>query len=85
MVFVEPFHRLFTLDNINLSYPYALVERVTTCKTVLVSLVFRWLTSIAWNIIYSGVIPFLILSLWLAVARSSAHKVQVTLLGFLIA
>lgn len=25
---VEPFHRMFSLDNINLQYPHTLVERV---------------------------------------------------------
>jgi diacylglycerol diphosphate phosphatase/phosphatidate phosphatase len=82
---MEPFHRMFTLDNINLHYPHALVERVSVSKTVLIMLEIHWLTGIAWNIIYAGVIPFLVLSLWLAAARSSAHKVQVTLLGFFIA
>jgi len=66
---MEPFHRMFTLNNINLHYPYALVERVP----------------VSWNIVFAGVIPFIVLSLWLAVSRSSAHKVQVTLLGFFIA
>lgn len=26
--FVEPFHRMFTLDNVSLQYPHAAVERV---------------------------------------------------------
>lgn len=76
---------MFTLDNINLQYPYALVERVPVGKIFSINLELHWLTSIAWNIIYAGVIPFLVLSLWLAISRSSAHKVQVTLLGFFIA
>jgi diacylglycerol diphosphate phosphatase/phosphatidate phosphatase len=40
---------------------------------------------IVWNVVYAGVIPFLVLGLWLAVGRSGGHKTQVTLLGLLIA
>jgi diacylglycerol diphosphate phosphatase / phosphatidate phosphatase len=34
VTFVEPFHRMFTLNNIDLQYPHAEVERVPVCKTV---------------------------------------------------
>ncbi|PWY83668.1 acid phosphatase/Vanadium-dependent haloperoxidase [Aspergillus sclerotioniger CBS 115572] len=67
--FATPFHRMFSLDNRSIQFPYALVERVP----------------VVWNVIYAGVIPFLILVAWAAVFRPYPHKVQVTLLGFLIA
>ncbi|PYH92483.1 PAP2 domain protein [Aspergillus ellipticus CBS 707.79] len=67
--FATPFHRMFSLDNKSIQFPYAVVERVP----------------VVWSIIYAGVIPFLILLVWAAVFRPYPHKVQVTLLGFLIA
>ncbi|OJK02227.1 hypothetical protein ASPACDRAFT_41046 [Aspergillus aculeatus ATCC 16872] len=68
-LFVTPFHRMFSLDNKAIQYPFAVVERVP----------------VVWSIVYAGVIPFLILLVWAATFRPSPHKVQVTLLGFLIA
>jgi diacylglycerol diphosphate phosphatase/phosphatidate phosphatase len=65
---MEPFHRLFSLRDPNIQYPYALVERV----------------SVTWNIIYAGVIPLVILILWLAVSRVGVHQFHVTILGFFI-
>ncbi|KAF8850112.1 acid phosphatase/Vanadium-dependent haloperoxidase [Acephala macrosclerotiorum] len=65
---VEPFHRMFFINNINLQYPHALVERVP----------------VPWNIAYAGGIPFIVLILWLSVTKASLHKFHVTLLGFLI-
>lgn len=38
-----------------------------------------------WSIVYAGVIPFLILLVWAAVARPGVHKTQVTILGLLVA
>lgn len=34
---MEPFHRLFILDDINLHYPHTLVERVPVCKALLIT------------------------------------------------
>ncbi|GFN17007.1 hypothetical protein AtubIFM56815_005000 [Aspergillus tubingensis] len=68
-IFATPFHRMFSLDNKSIQYPFAVVERVP----------------VVWSIIYAGVIPFLVLLAWAAVFRPYPHKVQVTLLGFLIA
>ncbi|CZR59918.1 related to diacylglycerol pyrophosphate phosphatase [Phialocephala subalpina] len=65
---VEPFHRMFFINNINLQYPHALVERVP----------------VPWNIAYAGGIPFIVLIIWLLVTKASLHKFHVTLLGFLI-
>lgn len=65
---VEPFHRMFFINNINLQYPHALVERVP----------------VPWNIAYAGGIPFIVLIVWLLATKASLHKFHVTLLGFLI-
>ncbi|RDW75459.1 hypothetical protein BP6252_06601 [Coleophoma cylindrospora] len=65
---IEPFHRMFTLNNINIQYPHALVERV----------------SVFWNITYAGAIPLLTLLICLAVTRAGLHKCHVTILGFII-
>ena len=32
-VLVEPFHRMFSLDNISIQYPHAAVERVSVSMT----------------------------------------------------
>ncbi|KAB8237999.1 phosphatase PAP2 family protein [Aspergillus alliaceus] len=68
-LFATPFHRLFSLDNKAIQYPFAVVERVP----------------VVWSIIYAGVIPFLILLLWAALFRPNRYKIQVTILGFLVA
>jgi diacylglycerol diphosphate phosphatase/phosphatidate phosphatase len=66
---MEPFHRMFLLSNPNIQYPHTLVERV----------------SMAWNIVYAGVVPLVILILWLAMSRAGIHQFHVTILGFFIA
>lgn len=37
------------------------------------------------SIVYAGIIPFIILCAWAAMFRPGSHKVQVTILGFLVA
>ena len=59
---------MFSLDNIALQYPHAAVERVPTF----------------WNIVYSGVIPLIVLLLWAATFRPGWHKAHVTILGLFI-
>ncbi|RKF55196.1 Diacylglycerol pyrophosphate phosphatase 1 [Erysiphe neolycopersici] len=66
--FVEPFHRMFYINNLYLQYPHAHVERV----------------SVTWNIFYAGLVPLVILIIWLLAHKSSNHKSNVTILGFLI-
>ncbi|PMD15788.1 acid phosphatase/Vanadium-dependent haloperoxidase [Hyaloscypha hepaticicola] len=66
--FINPFHRMFFINNINLLYPHALKERMP----------------VSWNIFYAGVVPFICLVVWLAIARASVHKFHVTILGLLI-
>ncbi|KAJ5907354.1 hypothetical protein N7495_000036 [Penicillium taxi] len=68
-LFLTPFHRMFSLDNKSIQYPYAVHERVTV-----------W-----WSIIYAGVIPFLIILAWSAMFRPGGQKTQVTILGLLVA
>ncbi|KAL8715816.1 MAG: hypothetical protein Q9220_000483 [cf. Caloplaca sp. 1 TL-2023] len=70
----EPFHRMFYLDDVNLQYPHALVERV----------------SVRYNILYSGLLPFIIILLATFViypSRSGStslfHKPHVTTLGLM--
>ena len=65
---MEPFHRLFFTNNINLLYPHAEIERVSP----------------AWNIIYAGVVPLVVLAITLMITRSGIHKSHVTILGFFI-
>jgi diacylglycerol diphosphate phosphatase/phosphatidate phosphatase len=65
---VEPFHRMFFINNINLLYPHAIEERVP----------------VVWNIIYSGIIPFVALILVLLAMQAKLHKFHVTILGLLI-
>ena len=33
--YIEPFHRLFSLDNLAIQYPHAIVERVPLCMSAL--------------------------------------------------
>ncbi|CCU74860.1 diacylglycerol pyrophosphate phosphatase [Blumeria hordei DH14] len=66
--FIEPFHRMFFINNINLQYPHAAVERVSVSR----------------NVLYAGLIPLLVLFAWLGIERASLHKLNVTILGFLI-
>jgi diacylglycerol diphosphate phosphatase/phosphatidate phosphatase len=65
---VEPFHRMFFINNINILYPHAEKERVPP----------------GWNIVYAGGIPLIILALSLGVTRSGVHKFHVTILGLFI-
>jgi len=64
----EPFHRMYSLDNIAIQFPFAEVERVPSI----------------WNIIYAGVLPLALLLLWAVVVRPGVHKAHVSILGLLI-
>ncbi|KAJ6100273.1 hypothetical protein N7467_001808 [Penicillium canescens] len=66
---VEPFHRMFSLDNRAIQYPFAVHERVP----------------VLWSVIFAGVIPFLIILTWSAMCRPGVQKTQVTVLGLLVA
>jgi diacylglycerol diphosphate phosphatase/phosphatidate phosphatase len=66
--FAEPFHRMFFINNINIMYPHALVERVP----------------VSWNILYAVGAPLVTLVAWLLVSKASLHKFHVTILGLLV-
>ncbi|KAJ5243447.1 uncharacterized protein N7469_001774 [Penicillium citrinum] len=68
-VFVNPFHRMFSLDNKSIQYPFAVHERVP----------------VVWAVFYAGVIPFLIILTWSALLHPGAQRTQVTVLGLLVA
>ncbi|KAF7714472.1 Uncharacterized protein PECH_004936 [Penicillium ucsense] len=68
-IFIHPFHRMFSLDNRAIQYPFAVHERVPVGMCVL----------------YAGVIPFLIILIWSATLHPGVHKTQVTMLGLLVA
>lgn len=59
---------MFFINNMNLQYPHALVERV----------------SVEWNFVYALGIPLVALLITLAITRSNLHKIHVTILGFFI-
>ena len=88
---IEPFHRMFSLDNTAIQYPHATVERVPVSMVCwlhskLSPVVFVvWLIhdKSAYNMLYSAVIPLLILFLWAAVFQPGVHKAHVTILGLL--
>lgn len=59
---------MFFISNINLQYPHASVERVP----------------VTWGIVYGGIVPLVLLVLWLGASRAGGHKFHVTILGLLI-
>lgn len=65
----EPFHRLFFINDLAISFPHAEVERVP----------------VVWNLLYAGALPLALLPALNLLARASVHKHHVTLLGLLIA
>lgn len=64
----EPFHRMFSLDNTAIQFPFAESERVPSL----------------WNIIYAGALPLLLLIVWALVSQPGVHKAHVSILGLLI-
>lgn len=64
-----PFHRLFFINDLAISFPHAEVERVP----------------VAWNLIYAGALPLVVLLALNLGTRASGHKHHVTVLGLLIA
>ncbi|KAF1982142.1 PAP2-domain-containing protein [Aulographum hederae CBS 113979] len=67
IIFVEPFHRMFTLDNVSIQYPHALHERVP----------------VPWLFILAAGVPLVVIILWAAILRHSAHRAHVTILALL--
>ncbi|CAG9981875.1 unnamed protein product, partial [Clonostachys byssicola] len=68
VAFVKPFHALFFVNDVRISFPFAEVERV----------------SVPWNIIYALFVPLSVLLLVNFFARSSAAKHEATYLAFFI-
>ncbi|KAI4866025.1 acid phosphatase/Vanadium-dependent haloperoxidase [Hypoxylon rubiginosum] len=66
---VEPFHRMFYINNLNISFPHAEVERVPV-----------WL-----NFVYALFIPLGLVLLYNSITRASFHKHHTTILGLAIA
>jgi diacylglycerol diphosphate phosphatase / phosphatidate phosphatase len=70
IVAVEPFHRLFALGDLAISFPHAEVERVP----------------VSMNFVYALYIPLGVLLLWnFLISRASFHKHHSTILGLAIA
>ncbi|KAL8786633.1 MAG: hypothetical protein Q9213_002662 [Squamulea squamosa] len=73
LTIAEPFHRMFSLDNIAIQFPHTKVERVP----------------VRYNILYSGIIPLTIilistLLIHLSSTPNRYHKAHVSALGLLI-
>ncbi|EON69846.1 hypothetical protein W97_09109 [Coniosporium apollinis CBS 100218] len=67
-LFMDPFHRMFSLDNLAIQYPHAEVERVP----------------VPFLFVYAGAIPLALIIIWALVLRPTIHKAHVTVLGFII-
>ncbi|KAI1211144.1 acid phosphatase/Vanadium-dependent haloperoxidase [Annulohypoxylon truncatum] len=67
--FVEPFHRMFYINNLNISFPHAEIERVPV-----------WL-----NFVYALFVPLGVVLLYNSFSRASFHKHHSTILGLAIA
>ncbi|KAI0442723.1 PAP2 superfamily protein [Xylaria telfairii] len=67
--FVEPFHRMFYINNLNIAFPHAEVERVPV-----------WL-----NVVYAAAVPLGLVLVYNSVTRASFHKHHNTILGLAIA
>ncbi|KAI1758021.1 PAP2 superfamily protein [Xylaria castorea] len=66
---VEPFHRMFYINNLNIAFPHAEVERVPV-----------WL-----NIIYAAAVPLVLVIVYNGITRASFHKHHNTIIGLAIA
>jgi diacylglycerol diphosphate phosphatase / phosphatidate phosphatase len=67
--FVEPFHRMFYINNLNIAFPHAEIERVPV-----------WL-----NIVYAAFVPLGLVIIYNSITRASFHKHHSTVLGLAIA
>ncbi|MCJ1309804.1 hypothetical protein MMC25_003465 [Agyrium rufum] len=67
-VFITPFHRMFSLDNLSIQYPHAETERVP----------------VPYLFLYAGLLPLLTILLWTLLLRPPFHKAHVTTLGLFI-
>ncbi|KAK0707998.1 phosphatidic acid phosphatase type 2/haloperoxidase [Lasiosphaeris hirsuta] len=68
LFFVEPFHRMFSLSDLRISFPHAEVERVP----------------IGLDLVYVVLVPLLILLLYNTTTHASSHKHHVAVLALAI-
>lgn len=66
---VEPFHRLFYINDLAISFPHAEVERVP----------------VSLNVVYAAAVPLVLVVLANSLAGASRHKHHVAILGLAIA
>ncbi|KAI1309220.1 PAP2 superfamily protein [Xylaria venustula] len=66
---VEPFHRMFYINNLDIAFPHAEVERVPV-----------WL-----NVVYAAGVPLILVVVYNGITRASFHKHHNTILGLAIA
>lgn len=66
---VEPFHRLFYINDLAISFPHAEVERVP----------------VALNVVYAAAVPLVLIVLANSLSGASRHKHHVAVLGLAIA
>jgi diacylglycerol diphosphate phosphatase/phosphatidate phosphatase len=66
VLFVTPFHQMFFINDLRISFPHAEHQRVSEFM----------------NIVYAIIVPLIVLILWNLVARSSSAKHEVTYLSF---
>ncbi|KAI0026218.1 PAP2 superfamily protein [Xylariomycetidae sp. FL0641] len=68
-IMIEPFHRMFFINNLNIAFPHAEIERVPV-----------WL-----NVVYAAAVPLGFVLVFNSLYRASWHKHHSTLLGLAIA
>ncbi|KAL8339307.1 hypothetical protein RB601_005833 [Gaeumannomyces tritici] len=68
VIFVEPFHRMFSISDLAVSFPHAEAERVPVLM----------------NVVYAGLAPLAAVALTNCISGASAHKHHVALLGLLV-
>lgn len=68
-ILVEPFHRLFYINDLAISFPHAEVERVP----------------VSLNVVYAAAVPLVVIVLANSLAGASRHKHHVAILGLAIA
>lgn len=69
MLLLDPFHRLFYINNLEISFPYTEVERVP----------------VTFGVIYASAVPLLLIILTNTLTHASRHKHHVAILGLAIA
>ncbi|KAF6832281.1 pap2 domain protein [Colletotrichum plurivorum] len=68
LAFIEPFHRMFFINDLHISYPHAEVERVPVYM----------------NFVYALFVPLAVLVVYNLMTKASPHKHEVTYLCFAI-